>query len=940
MAESRKTFRAGDAKARVSRAAWAAALPPADLETERSGSGVTPSMAQFLKIKAAHPDCLLFYRMGDFYELFFQDAIAAAEALGIVLTKRGKHLGEDIPMCGVPIHRADEYLHRLIKQGFRVAVCEQLEDPAQARRRGAKAVVQRDVVRVVTPGTLTEDSLLDARTRNYLTAICCLPHAVGADRRIAHASLEISTGACEIGEVSAADFAGDLMRLSPSEVIASDQALAESALRKCLDNCTAAITPVPAASFDSLAGERLLKQQLAVADLAAFGAFSRAELAAAGALLKYVELTQLGQKVPLGVPRRSGPEERLLIDAATRSSLELLRSRSGEKQGSLLGAIDRTLTGAGARELASRLAGPLRDPAQIAARLDVVGFLSERDPLREDLRRALRSAPDIARALARLALQRGGPRDLAAVRDGLVSARDCADLIEAAAAAVGLPLNLSAIVRSLSACSAGLAEQLAAALADELPHHRRDGGFVRQGFRAELDEARCLRDGNRQMLAELEAKYVAETAVKSLRVRHNNILGFYLEAPAGSAKPLLSEPLAQRFKHRQTMAGAVRFTTEELIETESLIVSAAERALALEQEIFNELTAAIDCEHARLGGLAAALAELDCEASLAELAAEQGYTRPVLDENSTFDIRGGRHPVVEQALQAANAGSFIANDCVLVPGTAAVPEGFAALSEARLWLVTGPNMAGKSTFLRQNALITVMAQMGSFVPARAAQIGIVDRLFSRVGAADDLARGRSTFMVEMVETAAILNQASERSLVIFDEIGRGTATYDGLSIAWAVVEFLHAVSKCRGLFATHYHELTVLAGRLGDIANVTMDVKEWRDEIIFLHKVRPGAADRSYGIQVATLAGLPKAVTKRATQVLALLENGERKGANGEALLSDLPLFAAARTQAPPPDEMAALARALAEVNPDELTPKSALDTLYKLKALVDKDPP
>jgi DNA mismatch repair protein MutS len=940
MAESRKTSRAaGDAKARTSRAAWVAPQP-ADLKAERSVSGVTPSMAQFLKIKAAHPDCLLFYRMGDFYELFFQDAVAAAEALGIVLTKRGKHLGADIPMCGVPIHRADEYLNRLIKQGFRVAVCEQLEDPAQARKRGAKAVVQRDVVRVVTPGTLTEDSLLDATTRNYLTAICCWPHRVGADHRIAHASLEISTGECEIGEVSAADFAGDLMRLSPSEVIASDQTLAESALRQCLDHSTAALTPVPAASFDSLAGERLLKQQLCVADLAAFGAFTRAELAAAGALLKYVELTQLGQKVPLCVPRRSGPEDRLLIDAATRSSLELLRSRSGEKQGGLLGAIDRTLTGAGARELASRLAGPLRDPAQIAARLDVVGFLAERDSLREDLRRALRSAPDIARALARLALQRGGPRDLAAVRDGLLTARDCAALIEAAAAAVGLPLNLSAMVRSLGACSAGLAEQLAAALADELPHHRRDGGFVRQGFRAELDEARGLRDGNRQMLAELEAKYVAETAVKSLRVRHNNILGFYLEAPFGAAKPLLSEPLAQRFKHRQTMAGAVRFTTEELIETESLIVSAAERALGLEQEIFNELTAAIESEHARLIGLAAALAELDCEASLAELAAEQGYTRPVLDESSTFDIRGGRHPVVEKALKAANAGSFIANDCVLVPGTAAAPDGFAALSEARLWLVTGPNMAGKSTFLRQNALITVMAQMGSFVPARAAQIGIVDRLFSRVGAADDLARGRSTFMVEMVETAAILNQATERSLVILDEIGRGTATYDGLSIAWAVVEFLHAVSKCRALFATHYHELTVLAGRLGDIANVTMDVKEWRDEIIFLHKVRPGAADRSYGIQVATLAGLPKQVTKRAAQVLALLENGDRKGANGEALVSDLPLFAAARSKASEGEEMAALARALAEVNPDELTPKSALDTLYKLKALVEKDPP
>jgi DNA mismatch repair protein MutS len=933
-----------DTTAKAAAAAKGAAPPakfstPAEAETQPSPTGVTPSMAQFLEIKAVHRNCLLFYRMGDFYELFFEDAIAAAEALGIVLTKRGKHLGADIPMCGVPIHRADEYLHRLIKQGFRVAVCEQLEDPAEAKRRGAKAVVRRDVVRLVTPGTLTEDSLLDARARNYLTAIFCPAPGAGPQPPIALASLEISTGECEIAEVSAADFAGDIMRLSPSEVIASDQTLAASELRRGLDSITAAVTPVPAASFDSFAGERLLKERLGVADLAAFGAFTRAELAATGALLKYVELTQLGQKVPLRAPRRTGPDDRLLIDAATRSSLELLRSLSGSKQGSLLGAIDRTLTGPGARELAHRLAGPLRDPAAIAARLDAVAFLNERDGLREDLRRALRSAPDIARALARLALQRGSPRDLAAVRDGLGTAGSCADLMRAASGAVGLPVNLAALVSALAACSLGLAEQLTCALADDLPQHRRDGGFVRPGFRAELDAARDLRDNNRQVLAQLEAKYAAETGVKSLRVRHNNILGFYLEAPAAAAKPLLSEPLAERFKHRQTMAGAVRFTTPELIETQSLIVGATERALALEQEIFAELAGAVAREHEPLIALAAALAELDCEAGLAELAAEQGYIRPTLDGGTTFDIRGGRHPVVEQALKAANAGEFIVNDCVLVPAAAAAaPDGFAAPAEARLWLVTGPNMAGKSTFLRQNALITVMAQMGSFVPARSASIGIVDRLFSRVGAADDLARGRSTFMVEMVETAAILNQASARSLVILDEIGRGTATFDGLSIAWAVVEFLHAVNKCRGLFATHYHELTVLAGRLDEIANVTMDVKEWRDEIIFLHKVRPGAADRSYGIQVATLAGLPKQVTARAAQVLALLENSETKVANGEALLTDLPLFAVARSKAAEGEE--ALARALADINPDDLTPKSALDTLYKLKALVEKGPP
>ncbi len=926
------------AKAAASPPVAAAAIAPADAAAHRSPAGVTPSMAQFLEIKAAHPGCLLFYRMGDFYELFFDDAVTAAEALGIVLTKRGKHLGADIPMCGVPIHRADEYLHRLIKQGFRVAVCEQLEDPADARRRGAKAIVRRDVVRLVTPGTLTEDSLLDAKTRNYLTAIFCFLPRARSDFRVALASLDISTGECEIGEVSAADFAGELMRLSPGEVIASEETLADTERRKCLQSVGAAITPVPSASFDALAGDRLLKAQLAVADLAAFGAFTRAELAAAGALLKYVELTQLGQKVTLRPPRRSGADDRLVIDAATRANIELLRSHRGVKQGSLLGAIDRTLTGPGARELASRLAGPLRDPAAIAARLDAVAFLHQSDALREDLRQALRSAPDIARALTRLALARGGPRDLAAVRDGLKAAASCAELLQAGSGAVGLPDNLAAAVGACSVCAASLAAQLASALTDELPLLRRDGGFVRQGFRAELDAARSLRDGNRQMMAELEVKYVAETAVKALRIRHNNILGFYLEAPAGSAKPLLSPPLAQRFKHRQTMAGAVRFSTDELGETEALIVSAAERALALEQEIFDELARGILQQQQALSAVAAALAELDCEAGLAELAAEQGYTRPVLVAGTAFDIRGGRHPVVEQALKAASAGGFIANDCVLVPATPTAADGFAAPSEARLWLVTGPNMAGKSTFLRQNALITVMAQMGSFVPAHSATIGIVDQLFSRVGAADDLARGRSTFMVEMVETAAILNQATEHSLVILDEIGRGTATFDGLSIAWAVVEYLHEINKCRALFATHYHELTVLAGRLGNIANVTIEVKEWRDEIIFLHQVRPGAADRSYGIQVAKLAGLPKQVTRRAGEVLALLENSQAKAPDGEALLNDLPLFAAAR----PGDAVAevALQRAIADLNPDELTPKSALEALYKLKALVEKGPP
>ncbi len=973
------------------------AAAPAGRGQARVPAGVTPSMAQFLEIKAAHPGCLLFYRMGDFYELFFDDAVTAVEALGIVLTKRGKHLGEDIPMCGVPVVRADEYLQKLIAAGFRVAVCEQMEDPAAARKRGSKAVVHRDVVRLVTPGTLTEDSLLDARARNYLTAVFAGPApagTAGTGRRgdagqIALASLDISTGELEVGEVARADFAGEIVRLGSGEAIASDAALADADIARGVALARCATTPVPAATFDSLAGERQLKAQLGVADLAAFGGFSRRELAAVGALLKYVELTQIGHRPCLRPPRRSGSSAHMLIDAPTRASLELVRSTSGERKPSLLAAIDRTVTGPGARELAARLASPLRDLSVIDARLDALAFLHDCEALREDLRRTLRHTPDLARAVSRLALQRGGPRDLSAIRDSLAAAQTCVELLRKAGGAIlveggsavddggqtpreyrgaraatveargltpFLPGTLAGIAERLGACDASLQPLLARALVDEPPHLKRDGGFVREGYSADLDAARTLRDDSRKVMAALEAKYVQETGIKSLKVRHNNILGYYVEVPAGAARPLTAAPLSEAFRHRQTMAGAMRFTTEELVETEGRIVSAAERALTLEQDIFAELASAVAAQERALGAVAGALAELDCEAALGEVAIEQGYTRPVLDDSTAFEIVGGRHPVVEQALRSSEEGAqFIENDCALggsQSGEANAGGGSAAAGEAfrpaRLWLVTGPNMAGKSTFLRQNALIAVLAQMGAFVPARSARIGIVDRLFSRVGAADDLARGRSTFMVEMVETAGILNQATPHSLVILDEIGRGTATYDGLSIAWAVVEYLNEVSKCRALFATHYHELTALAGRLPEVASVTMEVREWKDEIVFLHKVRPGAADRSYGIQVAKLAGLPAAVTRRATEVLKLLEKSGGKPATGPALIEDLPLFAAAALPSPrtegdgqgkdqPQPAPSPVEEALATLNPDELTPKESLEALYRLKDLCIK---
>ncbi len=907
----------------------------------------TPSMAQYLEIKAANPDSLLWYRMGDFYELFFEDAVTASAALGIVLTKRGKHQGADIAMCGVPIHRADEYLQRLIRQGYRVAVCEQLEDPAEARKRGSKAVVKRDVVRLVTPGTLTEETLLEAKARNYLTAIFKAPSTgdtptLAPQAVLALASLDISTGEMETAEISGADLPGELIRLSPGEIIAADVLLSDDELKRWIAVSGAATTPVPAASFDSMSGERGLKTRLGVAELGAFGSFSRAELAAAGALLRYVELTQIGKQPVIRPPRKLGTQGALMIDAASRASLELTRSSSGGRDGSLLAAIDRTVTAAGARELAARLASPLTDIAAIDKRLDGVAFLVETAGLREDLRNILRSTPDIARSVSRLAFGRGGPRDLAALRDGLQAAAQIRAMIGSHAGPLGLPPEIARIADSLARADAALAHSLRAALVDEPPHLKRDGDFVREGYHESLDEARRLKNESRQVIAALETCYSDATGVKTLRIRHNNILGYFIEVTQINAKGLTTPPHDVTFRHRQSMANAMRFTTAELIEIEGRIASAGERALAIEQDIFQNLAAAIAAAEQDINAVAGALAETDLLAALAELAVEQSYTRPSVSNGTGFEVRGGRHPVVEQALDRARSGAFIENDCVLGLEEDR-PTGFDEETIARIWLVTGPNMAGKSTFLRQNALITVLAQMGSFVPARSARIGAVDRLFSRVGASDDLARGRSTFMVEMVETAGILNQASERSLVILDEIGRGTATFDGLSIAWATVEYLHDVSRCRALFATHYHELTALAGRLADVGNATMDVKEWQDEIVFLHKVRPGAADRSYGIQVAKLAGLPGDVIVRARQVLAVLEKNDRTGRDGENGLDELPLFAASRPrggvqQVDQPRNPHPVEAALESLNPDELTPKAALETLYKLKQLLRRD--
>ncbi|TAJ36833.1 MAG: DNA mismatch repair protein MutS [Reyranella sp.] len=888
-------------------------MPDSSSAVSTIPADATPMMRQYLAIKAQHPDHLVFYRMGDFYELFFDDAVKASAALDIALTKRGQHLGEDIKMCGVPVHSHEAYLSRLIRQGFKVAVCEQVEDPAEAKKRGAKSVVERAVVRVITPGTLTEDSLLDARSHNYLAAIA------EAQGELALAWLDLSTADFATQPVLPSQLAAALARLAPGELLLPDRLLAREPLKAALEDWSSVLTPLPSARFDSDNARKRLQSAFNVAALESFGAFSRAEVAACGALLDYVELTQAGKRPALAPPRRERADGTMEIDPATRRNLELVKSLDGRRDGTLLATIDRTLTGPGARLLAERIAAPLTDRAGIERRLDLVQLFVERPAVRERVREALKRTPDIERALTRLSVGRGGPRDLAALRDGLDSGEALAAMLGAEPEALAPPpAPLGEIV---AACSnhRPLIDALAAALADEPPLFARDGGFIRTGYRAELDEQRTLRDDSRKTVAALEAKYRASTGVATLKIRHNNMIGYHIEVTATHADKL--DLAALGFARRQSMSNATRFNTPELADLETRIGRAADQALALELAMFEQLAAGVLAVSTAVAAAGRALANLDVAAALAELATSGHYTRPVLTDDPAFVLKGGRHPVVEAALLRQGGSGFVPNDCDLG-------------SERRLWLLTGPNMAGKSTFLRQNALIAVMAQAGSFVPAEAATIGIVDRLFSRVGAADDLARGRSTFMVEMVETAAILNQATGRSLVILDEIGRGTATFDGLSIAWATLEHLHDVNKCRALFATHFHELGALKERLAALAPHTMRVKEWQNEVVFLHEVAPGAADRSYGIHVAQLAGLPAAVVARAEQVLAALEKGEQSGAVSR-LADDLPLFAAAPAR--PASGTAKttesdVEKALASVNPDELSPKQALEMLYELR--------
>lgn len=871
----------------------------APTKTSKDKTQLTPMMAQYFALKAEAPDCLLFYRMGDFFELFYDDARIASQVLDIALTARGESGGNPVPMCGVPAHSAEGYLARLIKAGHRVAIAEQTETPAEAKARmGSKALVNRDIIRFVTAGTLTEESLLDSRTANWLVAIG------EAGGKLALAAADISTGRFEVTLIEVAALDAEIARLMPSEVVVPEGS-------NLVNRVVAAqVVERPSSTFQSSRGEERSKELFAVATLDGFGQFDRAELSAIGGLLAYAEHVSRGNMPYLQPPVQRTATRHMLIDAATRDSLEIVKTSSGNRAGSLLGVIDRTVTGAGARVLGADLSAPLLDRAEIEARLALVRWFHDADGLRAGLRTELKAIPDIGRALGRVVAGRGSPRDLGQIRDGLQQAR----LMRERLGQVGaVPALLEAILPALDGHGA-LVEHLARALVPMPPTEVSSGGYIADGYDAALDALRDSSRDGRKAIAALEAKYREQTGVGALKIKHNGVLGYHIEVAAKAADVLMAPESG--FTHRQTLAGVVRFNAPDLHEEAAKVVQAGAHALAAEAAHLEGLIAETIARRDAISATADALARLDVAAALAELAAEQGWTEPSLVDDPCLAIEDGRHPVVEAAL-AATGERFVANDVSLA-------------QDRRLWLVTGPNMGGKSTFLRQNALIVLLAQAGSFVPAKSAKLGLVDRLFSRVGASDNLARGRSTFMVEMVETAAILAQATPQSFVILDEVGRGTSTYDGLALAWAVVEAVHEVNRCRCLFATHYHELTRLAERLDALSLHHVRAREWKGDLVLLHEVADGPADRSYGLAVAKLAGVPPAVVGRAKEILKKLESGRAQTGGLAAGLDDLPLFAAmTEVEEAEPDKLREMLNA---IDADSLSPRDALEILYKLK--------
>ena len=855
-------------------------------------ASATPMMKQYLTIKSEYRDCLLFYRMGDFYEMFFEDAVEASKVLGIALTKRGKHESQDIPMCGVPFHSSETYLHKLIDHGFRVAICEQMETPEEAKKRGYKAVVKRDVVRVVTPGTITEDNLLEAGEANYLCSI------VLQDNKYAIAWVDISTGEFAVINTSLKAISADLSRLNPKEILISENLFSNKEFMDKIADWNRQITSHVNSFFEFIRSENRIKTFYNVTTLDSFGDFTKSQICACGSILEYIIITQKGCMPKLSIPKSLKSDRFMSVDHSTRRNLELTINLNGEKNATLFSVINKTKTNLGSRLLHSYLAYPLIDCHAINSRLDLIEFFISNSSIRDNLIESLSRIPDIERSISRLSLGRGGPRDLQTVKLALEESMQIAEILEFS------DVDLISQIRNCLSYISGfeqIIEELNSSLKDELPVLVRDGGFIKFGYDSKLDELFSFRDNSKIELQKIKQSYIEKTGINNLKLNYNNILGYFIDITPQHASKMNDE----FFIHRQTLSSSIRYTTNELKELENKIINAKDLTLRLELEIFQKLSKEILENAEQISLLSNSIAILDVSTSLAKICEEKQYVRPIVDDSLEFVIEGGRHAVVETIAKE----EFIANDCDLN-------------SKQNLWLLTGPNMAGKSTFLRQNAIIAIMAQIGCYVPASYAHIGVIDKVFSRVGAADDLARGRSTFMVEMVETATILNQATNKSLIILDEIGRGTSTYDGVSIAWSSLEYIHNTLNSRAIFATHYHELTKLSSNLSCLKLYSMSVKEWEGRVVFLHKVVEGSIDKSYGIYVAEIAGLPEQVINRAKQILISLEKADNKNII-ETPISNSNVI-----------EESALEKRFKEIDLDNLSPRQALDLMYELKKL------
>ena len=816
----------------------------------------TPMMEQYLAIKNQHRDALLFYRMGDFYELFFEDAVVASKALDIALTKRGKSNGKDIPMCGVPFHSADNYLPKLIKKGFNVAVCEQTETVEEAKSKLKKGPLKREVVRIISPGTLTEDILLERTKNNFLGAISILKDS------ICIAWVDISTGCFKSRQLSKQKNLSNqkqvltnfLLRMNFSEILVSD----DIEFNIIAEEWHHLLKKQSPSLFHFKSSLEQICKYYEIHSVEGLGTFNEGEIIAAGVLLSYLKLTQCGKIPLLSLIQSETDSETLEIDYFTQKSLEILTNLSGETEGSLISCIDETKTAGGSRLLKQRLIEPFFQINHIKDRHDLINWFLISSSKIADYQTFLKNIPDFERSLSRISLLRGTPKDLLSLSEGLLNVENILKTLTSGEYSETKPSLLNLIISNIN-IDYSLFLKIKNSLKQELPLSSKEGGFIRDGFDAELDYLRMLRSSEIEQISKLQKKYSELTNINSLKIKHSRMLGYHIEVRAIHDQSIRNVDM---FIHRQTTAQTSRFTTIELNDLETKILNSFDEAIKIENEIFNKFINEIINKGQHILSIAHSISELDIAIMVSNQVSDRNYTCPKMLKEKVLEIYEGRHPVVEQNMRF-HKNSFVSNNCSLN-------------KEEIIWLITGPNMAGKSTYLRQNALIVIMAQAGLFVPAQKANIGLVDKIFSRVGASDDLAKGQSTFMIEMIETSLILNTSTDRSLVILDEIGRGTATFDGLAIAWSVLEHLHNVIKPRTLFATHYHELTELKESLNNISCHKMSIKEWNNSIIFMHKILDGEADKSYGIHVAKLAGLPFSVTKKASQILNHLENDKK----------------------------------------------------------------